>query len=173
MSTINYDLNQIKALAFDVDGVLSSDVLSLHPTGEPMRTVNVKDGYALQLAVKLGFHVAIITGGRTEAVRKRFAGLEIENIYMGSCVKIHDYRDFRDKHGLKDEQILYMGDDVPDIEVMRECGLPCCPRDAAAEVKQVALYISHQDGGYGCGRDVIEQILKSQGKWMNGDAFGW
>ncbi|WP_321479669.1 HAD-IIIA family hydrolase [uncultured Bacteroides sp.] len=173
MSTINYDLTKIKALAFDVDGVLSSDVLPLHPSGEPMRTVNVKDGYALQLAVKLGYHVAIITGGRTEAVRKRFKGLGLTDIYMASCVKIHDYREFRDKHALKDEEILYMGDDVPDIEVMRECGLPCCPRDAASEVKQVAKYISHQDGGYGCGRDVIEQVLKAQGKWMKGDAFGW
>lgn len=173
MSTINYDLKKIKALAFDVDGVLSADVIPLHPSGEPMRTVNIKDGYAIQLAVKKGLHMAIITGGRTEAVRQRFAGLGLTDIYLASAVKIHDYRDFRDKHGLRDEEILYMGDDIPDVEVMRECGLPCCPKDAAPEVKSVARYISHADGGYGCGRDVIEQVMKAQGKWMSDDAFGW
>ncbi|WP_321331701.1 HAD-IIIA family hydrolase [uncultured Bacteroides sp.] len=173
MSTINYDLTRIRALAFDVDGVLSSDILPLHPGGEPMRTVNVKDGYALQLAVKQGLHIAIITGGRTEAVRKRFVGLGITDVYMASCIKINDYYDFRAKHGLVDGEILYMGDDVPDIEVMRVCGLPCCPRDAAVEVKQISHYISHRDGGYGCARDVIEQVLRMQGKWMTGDAFGW
>ena len=173
MSTINYDLTKIKALAFDVDGVLSSDVIPLHPNGEPMRTVSVKDGYALQLAVKQGLHIAIITGGKTEAVHKRFAGLGIRDIYMGSAEKINDYRDFRDKHELKDEEILYMGDDIPDVEIMNTCGLPCCPKDAVPDIKKASLYISHCDGGYGCGRDVIEQVLKVQGKWMVGDAFGW
>lgn len=173
MSTINYDLKKIKAIAFDVDGVLSADVIPLHTSGEPMRTVNIKDGYAIQLAVKKGLHIAIITGGRTEAVRKRFAGLGVQDLYLGSAVKIHDYRDFRDKHGLKDEEILYMGDDIPDMEVMQECGLPCCPKDAAPEVKSIARYISHAAGGYGCGRDVVEQVMKAQGKWMADDAFGW
>lgn len=173
MSTINYDLKKIKAIVFDVDGVLSADVIPLHTSGEPMRTVNIKDGYAIQLAVKKGLHIAIITGGRTEAVRKRFAGLGVQDLYLGSAVKIHDYRDFRDKHGLKDEEILYMGDDIPDMEVMQECGLPCCPKDAAPEVKSIARYISHAAGGYGCGRDVVEQVMKAQGKWMADDAFGW
>ena len=173
MSTINYDLSRIKALAFDVDGVLSSTTVPLHPSGEPMRTVNIKDGYAIQLAVKKGLHIAIITGGRTEAVRIRFAALGVKDLYMGSDVKIHDYRDFRDKYGLSDDEILYMGDDVPDMEVMCECGLPCCPKDAVPEVKSVAKYISYADGGRGCGRDVVEQVLKSHGKWMAEDAFGW
>ena len=133
MSTINYDLSRIKALAFDVDGVLSSTTVPLHPSGEPMRTVNIKDGYAIQLAVKKGIRIAIITGGRTEAVRIRFAGLGVTDLYMGSAVKIHDYRAFRDKYGLADDEILYMGDDVPDIEVMRECGLPCCPKDTGSK----------------------------------------
>lgn len=174
MSTINYDLSRIKALAFDVDGVLSSTTVPLHPSGEPMRTVNIKDGYVIQLAVKKGIRIAIITGGRTEAVRIRFAGLGVTDLYMGSAVKIHDYRAFRDKYGLADDEILYMGDDVPDIEVMRECGLPCCPKDAAPEVKSVARYISHKEGGYGCGRDIVEQFLKVKGLWMaDGKAFGW
>lgn len=173
MSTINYDLTCIKALAFDVDGVLSNDVMPLHPSGEPMRTVSVKDGYSLQLAVKQGLLIAIITGGRTDAVRKRFELLGVKDIYMGSSVKIRDYVDFRDKHGLKDEEILYMGDDVPDMEVLKTCGLPCCPKDAVPDVKQIVRYVSHCTGGYGCGRDVVEQVLRAQGKWLAGDAFGW
>ena len=162
-----------KSIAFDVDGVLSSTTVPLHPSGEPMRTVNIKDGYAIQLAVKKGLHIAIITGGRTEAVRIRFEGLGVKDLYMGSAVKIHDYRAFRDKYGLTDDEILYMGDDVPDIEVMCECGLPCCPKDAVPEVKSVAKYISYADGGRGCGRDVVEQVLKAHGLWMVEDAFGW
>ncbi|TWV12506.1 3-deoxy-D-manno-octulosonate 8-phosphate phosphatase [Bacteroidaceae bacterium HV4-6-C5C] len=175
MSTINYDLKKIKALLFDVDGVLSANVIPMSTEGEPMRTVNIKDGYALHLAAKQGMLLGIITGGRTSAVRKRFLALGIpeEDIYMASSIKIHDYHDFRERHALSDEEILYMGDDIPDIEVMRECGLPCCPKDAANEVKSVSRYISHVEGGYGCGRDVVEQVLKTQGRWMVDDAFGW
>jgi 3-deoxy-D-manno-octulosonate 8-phosphate phosphatase (KDO 8-P phosphatase) len=173
VSSINYDLRKIKALAFDVDGVLSSSTIPLHPSGEPMRTVNIRDGYALQLAVKHGFHIAIITGGRTEAVRKRFAGLGVTDIYLSSCHKIHDYRDFCNRHGLRDEEVLYMGDDIPDWEVMQVCGLPCCPKDAAPEIKATARYISHLEGGAGCGRDVIEQVMKAQDLWMSDQAFGW
>ena len=151
---INYDLKKIKALVFDVDGVLSAETIYLHPNGEPMRTVNIKDGYALQLAVKCGLHVAIITGGNT--------------------VKTRVYAHLKEKYGLQDEEILYMGDDIPDYEVMRLCGLPCCPADAAPEIKETAVYISHRNGGYGCGRDVVEQVLKAQGKWMAHErAFGW
>ena len=176
MSTINYDLKKIKALVFDVDGVLSANVIPMSSEGEPLRTVNIKDGYSLHLAAKQGVLLGIITGGRTEAVRKRFTSLGFEdgNIYMGASVKIHDYHDFRDRHGLKDEEILYVGDDIPDLEVMRECGLPCCPKDAVPEVKAVARYISYAEGGYGCGRDIVEQVLKVQGLWMADEkAFGW
>lgn len=171
---INYDLKKIKALAFDVDGVLSRQTIVLHPSGEPMRTVNIKDGYAIQLAVKMGLHVAIITGGRSEAVRKRYEGLGVPDIYLGCAVKITTYDAFLEKYGLRDEEVLYMGDDIPDYEVMRLCGLPCCPADAAPEIKETAVYISHRNGGYGCGRDVVEQVLKAQGKWMAHEkAFGW
>ena len=174
MSTINYDLSRIKALAFDVDGVLSSTTIPLHPSGEPMRTVNIKDGYAIQLAVKQGIRIAIITGGRTEAVRLRFAGLGVTDLYMGSAVKIHDYREFRDKYGLVDEEILYMGDDIPDYEVMKMVGLAACPADAAPEIRSISHYVSHKKGGEGCGRDLLEQILKAKGLWMSdADAFGW
>ncbi len=171
---INYDLKKIKALVFDVDGVLSAETIYLHPDGEPMRSVNIKDGYALQLAVKCGLHVAIITGGKTDAVRNRYEGLGIEDIYLGASIKTKEYEQLKEKYGLKDEEILYMGDDIPDYEVLRLCGLPCCPADSAPEIKEISVYISHYKGGYGCGRDVIEQVLKAQGKWMNEEkAFGW
>lgn len=173
MSTINYDLKKIKALAFDVDGVLSSEMIPLHPSGEPMRTVNTKDGYAMQLAVKQGLHIAIITGGNTLAVRKRYEGLGSKDIYLGSSMKIKDYEHFKEKYNLTNDEVLYMGDDVPDLEVMRTCGLPCCPKDAVPEVKEISKYISHKNGGYGCARDVIEQVLKAQGTWMADEAFGW
>lgn len=173
MSTINYDLTRIRALIFDVDGVLSCEVMPLHPSGEPMRTANVKDGYAMQLAVRQGFILAIITGGKTESVRQRFETLGIKDIYMGASVKINSYREIREKYDLRDEEILYMGDDVPDIEILSECGLPCCPKDAIPDVKNISLYISHCNGGYGCARDVIEQVLRVQDKWMMDDAFGW
>ena len=176
MSTINYDLRKIKALVFDVDGVLSANVIPMSAEGEPLRTVNIKDGYSLHMAAKQGILLGIITGGRTEAVRKRFMALGFaeENIYMGSSVKIHDYRDFRKRHGLLDEEILYVGDAIPDWEVMHECGLPCCPKDAAPEIKAVSRYISHAEGGYGCGRDIVEQVLKVKGLWLADEqAFGW
>ena len=165
---------QIKALFFDVDGVLSAETIFLHPDGEPMRSVNIKDGYALQLAVKCGLHVAIITGGKTEAVRKRYEGLGIKDVYLGAAVKTREYKELLEKYNLKPEEVLYMGDDIPDYEVMQLVGLPCCPADAAPEIKAISKYISHRQGGYGCGRDVIEQVLKAQGKWMAGQAaFGW
>lgn len=173
MSSINYDLKKIKAFVFDVDGVLSRDVVSLHPNGDPMRTVNIKDGYALQLAVKLGYEVAIITGGYTEAVRLRYSRLGIKHIYMRSAVKIHDYHDFLQETGVQAEEVIYCGDDIPDYDVMREAGLPVAPADAAPEIKAIARYISRFNGGDGIARDVIEQTLKAQGRWMQGEAFGW
>lgn len=173
MSSINYDLNKIKAFVFDVDGVLSCDVIPLHPNGDPMRTVNIKDGYALQLAVKKGYQVAIITGGYTEAVRIRFSRLGITHIYMKSAVKLKDYQDFLEKTGLQPEEVMYAGDDIPDYEVMKFVGLPVAPADAAPEIKRIAKYISHKNGGQGVARDVIEQTMKAQGVWMGDEAFGW
>lgn len=173
MSSINYDLQQIKALVFDVDGVLSSSTISLDPAGEPLRTMNIKDGYALQLAVKRGLHVAIITGGRGDSIRVRYTGLGIQDIYMGAAVKTNEYAHLTAKYNLQPEEVMYMGDDIPDYEVMKLVGLPCCPADAVAEIKEISAYISHRNGGMGCVRDVVEQILKAQNKWMSADAFGW
>lgn len=173
MSSINYDLKKIKAFLFDVDGVLSKDIVPLHPNGEPMRTVNIKDGYAMQLAVKHGYQVGIITGGNTEAVKLRFDRLGVQHIYMASAVKKHDLQDFINKSGLSPEEIVYAGDDIPDYEVMQQVGLSVAPADAAPEIKAIANYISHKAGGEGIARDIIEQTMKAQGKWMGEEAFGW
>lgn len=171
---INYDLRQIKAIIFDVDGVLSSETITLSAEGEPLRTVNIKDGYAIQLAMKLGLRIVILTGGRTDSVRRRYEGLGVEDIYMGCAVKIETYEAFLAKYGLTDGEVMYMGDDIPDLEIMRRVGCPVCPKDACPEIREVSLYVSHCLGGHGCGRDVIEQTLRSQGKWvMNAKAFGW
>ena len=173
MSSINYDLRKIKAFVFDVDGVLSCDVIPLHPNGDPMRTVNINDGYALQLAVKKGYEVAKITGGYTEAVQIRFSRLGIQHIYMRSAVKVHDFKDFMEKTGLSPEHIMYAGDDIPDYEVMTRVGLPVAPADAAPEIKEIAKYISSRRGGEGVARDVIEQTMRAQGHWFGEEAFGW
>lgn len=173
MSTINYDLTKIKSFIFDVDGVLSPDCISLSVEGVPMRMVNIKDGYALNLACKSGYGLAIITGGDTEAVKNRFARLGIEHIYMRSSIKINDLNDYMEKTGYKSEEILYSGDDLPDFYVMQTVGLSVAPADAAPEIKGIAKYISHKKGGEGVARDVIEQVMKAQGTWMNDKAFGW
>lgn len=176
MSTINYDLKKIKALVFDVDGVLSANTISIDAEGVPVRTVNLKDGYAMHRAAQVGVVMGIISGGTTESVRLRYEklGLRHEDIILGASVKFEHYVAFRERHGLRDEEILYVGDDIPDIEVMRVCGLPCCPKDAAHEVKAVAKYISSYNGGYGVGRDIVEQYLKANGHWLADDnAFGW
>lgn len=171
---IDYDLTKIKMIAFDVDGVLSCETITSYPNGEPMRTVNIKDGYAIQLAVKRGMHMAIITGGNTEAIRVRYSNLGMQDIVMKASVKIKVYEELLAKYNLKDEEVIFVGDDIPDYEVLSRCGCPCCPADAAPEVKSVCRYISHKEGGKGCARDIIEQVLKAQNKWMgDATAFGW
>lgn len=171
---INYDLSRIRAIIFDVDGVLSQETIVLGDNGLPLRTVNIKDGYAIQLAVKLGLRIAIITGASVEAVRVRYASLGLTDIYLGAAVKLKTYDEFLKKHGLNDEEVIYMGDDIPDLEVMRRVGCPVCPKDACPEVRQASIYISDRCGGKGCARDVIEQTLRAQGKWvMDERAFGW
>ena len=168
------ELQKIKALVFDVDGVLSANCIPLHPSGEPMRMINIKDGYAMQLAVKRGYRLAIITGGKTESIRKRFEGLGIEDVYMAASYKMAQFEEFLQKRDLKASEVLYMGDDIPYYEVMKICGFPCCPADAAPEIKAISRYISPINGGYGCGRDVIEQVMKANGDWLSGaEAFGW
>jgi len=175
MSNINFDLTKIKGIIFDVDGVLSPDTIPLHPTGEPMRVVNTKDGYAMQLAVKEGIILGIISGGETRAVRIRFESLGCQHIYLKSRNKLKDFQDFLQKTGLLAEEVCFVGDDLPDYEPMQAAGLAACPADAVPEIKAISKYISHKNGGQGVGRDIIEQTLKAQGKWMqaNAFAFGW
>lgn len=175
MSKTNFkeDLERIRAFAFDVDGVLSDPKVYLSPEGHLLRSMNTKDGYALQYAVKRGYPIAIITGGRSESVGIRFGNLGIDDIYLGASDKVSDFKDFCRKYDLAHEQVLYMGDDLPDYEVMKIAGVACCPSDAVEEIKSASVYISHLRGGAGCVRDIIEQVLRLHGKWMDEEAFTW
>ncbi len=171
---INYDLTKIRTVIFDVDGVLSAETITMFPDGEPMRTVNIKDGYAIQLAQKVGLRIAIMTGGNNPGIQVRYERLGVKDIYMKCAVKIKTYDAFLEKYGLHDDEVIYMGDDIPDYEVMRKAGCPCCPADACPDIKAISKYVSQCRGGYGCARDVIEQVLRAQGKWLaNAEAFGW
>ena len=170
---IDYDLSKIKIVIFDVDGVLSASTILLAADGEPLRTVNIKDGYAIQLACKMGLRVVIMTGGRTEAVKLRYERLGVKDIFMGCAVKIKDYEAFQEDCGFADEEVIYVGDDIPDYEVMKRVGLPVAPADAAPEIKGIAKYISSRRGGEGVARDVIEQTMRAQGHWFGEEAFGW
>jgi len=173
VSNINYDLTKIKAFIFDVDGVLSPASIPLHPSGEPMRIINTKDGYAMQLAAKNGYILGIITGGESAAIRKRFEILGFTHIITRAKNKINDLHNFIKNTGLGLDEVCYIGDDIPDYEIMQVVGLPACPADAVPEIKEISRYISPKSGGMGVGRDVIEQVMKVQGKWMKDDAFGW
>lgn len=171
---IPYDLTKIRALALDVDGVLSQSVVQIDAAGLPCRTANIKDGYALQLAVKKGLQIAIISGGRSRAIEERYAYLGVQHVFMGVAYKEECFNSWCNTVGVRPEEVVYMGDDIPDIPVMKLCGCAVCPSDAAAEVRAVARYISPVEGGKGCVRDVLEQILRAHGCWASSDeAFGW
>ena len=171
---IPYDLSRIRLIIFDIDGVLSRSTVVLHPEGQPMRTVNIKDGYAIQLAIKQQLPIAIITGGNAESIRMRYEGLGVKDIYMRSAVKITVYEQLLEKYHLTDDEVMYMGDDIPDYEVMQRVGCAVCLADACPDIRQISCYVSQWEGGMGCGRDVIEQVLRAQGKWLNDKkAFGW
>ena len=171
---INYDLSKIKAAIFDVDGVLSAETIPMDDNGMPLRTVNIKDGYAIQLAQKVGLRIVLLTGGTSEALRKRYEYLGVEDIYMGASVKVAVLEQIAEKYGYDMQELIFVGDDVPDYEVMRRVGCPCCPADACPDIKGISVYVSDKRGGFGCGRDIIEQVLRVQGKWMSdARAFGW
>ncbi|MCM8569927.1 HAD-IIIA family hydrolase [Gramella jeungdoensis] len=159
-------LNQIKTFVFDVDGVLTDGTIQISTHGELLRTMNTKDGYAMKMAQKAGYTVCIISGGKNEGVRKRLRDLGITDIYLGIDDKVEQMDEFFDIYQIKPNEVLYMGDDIPDYYPMKLVGLPCCPQDAAPEVKEISLYVSHKKGGEGCVRDVIEQVMKVQGKWI-------
>lgn len=149
----------------DVDGVLTDGSVLATDTGEQLRVFNIKDGYALQLAVKKGYRIVIITGGKSPGVVKRLQGLGITDIFTGVANKMECFEQYVNEHQLNREHILYMGDDIPDRAIMKQVGVACCPKDAASDIQQISLYVSYRKGGKGCVRDVLEQVMKIQGKW--------
>ena len=165
MKNYKHLLPKIKTFIFDVDGVLTDGKILINSDGELLRSFDTKDGYAMKCALVKGFKIAIITGGRNEAVRERFNELGVIDIYLGAHHKLDAYQDLMDNYDLNPEEILYIGDDIPDIPVMEKVGLGCCPADAASDVKAMADYVSHKKGGEGCVRELIEQVLRVQGKW--------
>ena len=158
-------LHKINTFIFDVDGVLTDGSVTITSEGEMLRTMNIKDGFALKTAIDAGYNLCIISGGSNEGVRKRLANLGVKDIYLGAHNKIEQLNEYISNKGITTSQILYMGDDIPDYPVMELVGLPCCPQDAVPEIKAVSKYISHKSGGKGAVRDVIEQVLKVQDKW--------
>jgi 3-deoxy-D-manno-octulosonate 8-phosphate phosphatase (KDO 8-P phosphatase) len=173
MSNYKALLKHINTFVFDYDGVLTDGTVVLQADGEALRTANVKDGYAMQLAVKKGFRVVNISGGKSASMHKRFEALKIRDFFLGVANKLEVFQKFLKENGLKSDNVLYMGDDIPDYKPMKETGIACCPSDAAPEIKSISHYISDRGGGKGCVRDVIEQTLKVQGKWMDDDGFKW
>ncbi len=167
------ELKNVKAFVFDVDGVFTDGMLIISGEGIQSRSMNVKDGYAVHYAAKMDFPIAIITGGQCKSVITRFEYLGVKDVYISSHNKMKDLEDFLAKKSLNPEDIFYVGDDLPDFHVMKIVGLCACPADAAPEIKEIAHYISPFDGGKGCVRDIIEQTLKAQGKWLSKDAFVW
>ena len=163
-------LNQITTLIFDVDGVLTDGSIIVATNGDMYRKMHTKDGFALKTAVDKGLNVCIISGGNNEGVRLRLKGLGIKSIYLGAHHKTETMNTYLKENSIKLENVLYMGDDIPDFHVMKEVGLACCPQDAVQEIKGVSKYVSHKKGGKGCVRDVIEQVLKVQNKWLNDDS---
>lgn len=158
-------LQHITTFVFDVDGVFTDGTLLITSEGEMLRRMSVKDGYALKTAIKKGYNVCIITGGTNEGVRKRLQGLGVSAIYLGAHLKEVPLTEYLDTHQIDPKNVLYMGDDMPDIPPMKMVGLPTCPQDAIPEIKEVAKYVSHKNGGDACVRDVIEQVLKVRGDW--------
>jgi 3-deoxy-D-manno-octulosonate 8-phosphate phosphatase (KDO 8-P phosphatase) len=163
----------ITTVVLDVDGVLTNGDIILMPGMQPVRKMNAKDGYAMQLAVRNGIRMAIITGGKSPEVKERLQGLGITDIYLGASSKMESYEDLKMCYDLTDDEILYMGDDLPDYDIMKIVALAAAPQDAAPEIKSVADYVSPVDGGKGCVRDVLEQLLKIQGKWARSEDRTW
>ena len=166
-------LKNVTAFIFDYDGVMTDGTVYMDSNGDPLRTSNVKDGYALQLAGKLGYHLAVISGAVVTNITKRLNMLGVTDVFTGIPDKVVKLEEYMEQYGLKPEQIVYVGDDIPDLPVMRRVGVAACPADAAPEIRQICHFISERPGGRGCVRDIIEQTLKVQGKWMTADAYSW
>jgi len=160
-------LKQITTLIFDIDGVLTNGDIIASDSGEFLRTFNIKDGYAIQLAVKRGYHVCIISGGKGAAMQKRFEGLGVNNIFLGVSDKVAVFNSLLSQYNLTHYEVLYMGDDIPDLNLMKLVGLATCPADAVPEIKAISHYISPYTGGKTAVRDIIEKVLRVQEKWFD------
>lgn len=174
MST-NYKakLHSIKAFVFDFDGVMTDGSVWTYGDGETVRCGNTKDGYAIQYAVKKGYTIALITGATSKSIDNRMEALGVKAIYTGCANKMETYERFLTTYHLQPDEVVCMGDDIPDYEIMRHCGVAACPADAAQEIKEIADYISLYPGGQGCVRDIIEQTLRLHGAWFHADAVVW
>lgn len=160
-------MNGITTFILDVDGVLTDSSVHITTSGEMLRTMNIRDGYAMKAAVETGFRVCVISGGSNEGVRIRLQNLGINDIHLAAPDKVKTLQQFMSEFNLCAEEILYMGDDIPDYHVMQRVGLAACPQDAVPEIKAISKYVSHRNGGHGAVRDVIEQVMKVQNKWMS------
>lgn len=158
-------LNQITTFILDVDGVLTDSSVHVTPTGEMLRIMNIRDGFAIKAALESGYNVCIISGGNNEGVRIRLKNLGVTDIHLASPNKVDTFKEYIELYHIKPEEVLYMGDDIPDYHVMQLVGLPVCPQDASPEIKAISKYVSHKNGGRGAVREVIEQVMKVQGKW--------
>ena len=156
---------QITTFIFDVDGVLTDGTVTILTNGELLRKMHTKDGYAIKTAIDKGYNICIISGGTNEGVRSRLRGLGVTDIYLGTHDKVEQLEEYFDIYNINPENALFMGDDIPDYQVMKMVALPACPKDAVPEIQDISLYISQKKGGNGCVRDVIEQVLKVQDKW--------
>ena len=163
----------ITTFIFDYDGVMTDGTVFSDHDGHPWRATNVKDGYALQLASKLGYHVAVISGAICPSMEVRMNSLGVTDVFTGIPDKVLKLKEYMQEKGLKPEEIVFMGDDIPDLNVMKEVGLPACPADAVPEVKAISKFVSDRPGGKGAVRDLIEHVLKVQGKWMTAEAYAW
>lgn len=173
MSNYKDKLHKITTFIFDYDGVLTDGTVFPTADGDMMRAANVKDGYALQLAVKKGYRIAIISGGKSVSMEQRMKALKIDDVFLAVSNKREVFDKYLAENNLKTEEILYMGDDIPDYELLRLVGVSCCPNDAAEEILEIVDYISHKPGGKGAVRDVLRQVMKLQGKWFDKEAFHW
>ncbi len=158
-------MNEITTFIFDVDGVLTDSSVHVTPTGEMLRIMNIRDGFAMKAALESGFNVCIISGGSNEGVRIRLRNLGITDIHLAAPNKVETFKEYIELYQINPEHVLYMGDDIPDFHVMQLVGLPTCPQDSSPEIKAISSYISHRNGGKGAVRDVIEQVMRVQGKW--------
>lgn len=166
-------LKDITTFIFDVDGVLTDGSIFVAEDGVQSRAFNIKDGYALQLAVKCGYNVAAISGSRSKSALFRLNSLGISDVYLGAHTKTERFKIYIEEKSINPSNILYMADDIPDLGVMKLVGLPVCPADAAEEIKAISTYVSPFAGGKGCARDIIEKVMKIQGKWMSAEAYSW